>query len=132
MTRTANDNSHRRLVREGDPSTTTLMEEIEVIAALTDHFTKLYVTASWWTRFVAELKAQYADRLLRKGYPAPWDYPNFDSVMMGKLQVINAGTDDERVVNLRNTANPDAIDFKAKRERLRVSRERLRVMGVET
>jgi len=114
----------RRLVREGAPTETNLLEEVTVIAALMDVPAKMYVSSTWWARFVAEMRAQCSANLRVPADAADW--AALDSVRMGQLTVINAGTDDQRIINLRNQFDPGAKDFRGKVERLRLSRERLR------
>jgi hypothetical protein len=105
------------------PSRTRYMRQIQLIAGLITRSTDYYVTAEHWGRIIAELDAQYSDALMDPTKPAPWKpHPN-EPFVFGmhdpKLRVINAGTDDEKVVWLLNEHPAAVAEFGVRRDRLR-------------
>lgn len=103
----------------GDPRTTQYVKQITVIEGLLERETVMYVTADHWRRIAAELDAQYLDALMDPTGPVPWHVS--DTFKIGRLTVVNAGTDSQREVNRKNWSTPGAIDFAAKRDALRVA-----------
>lgn len=103
---------NRRPVLEEDPTNTEYVLQLWTIANLIERNTQMYLSASQYGKVVAELRAQY---------DAPTDNdPPY--LLMGKvpqLTVFNAGTDDEAAINRMNADTPGAIDFQAKKQKLR-------------
>jgi hypothetical protein len=103
----------------GDPRTTMYVKQLNLIAGLVERETVMYITTDHWRKIQAELDAQYLDALMDPTGPIPWRVS--DTFKVGPLTVVNAGTDDQRVVNRKNADTPGAIDFIAKRDALRVA-----------
>jgi hypothetical protein len=103
----------------GDPRTTMYVKKIGLIAGLVGRETLYYVTSSHWREIAAELDAQYLDALMDPKGPIPWRVS--DTFKIGPVTVVNAGTEDQRVVNRKNADTPGAIDFIARRDALRVA-----------
>ena len=107
------------IYKPGDPKTTRFVKQIALIAGLVEHETVMYVTSTHWSWIVAELDAQYMDALMDTNGPIPWRIK--DEFKIGRLTVVNAGTENEFEVNRKNWATPGAIDFVAKRDALRIN-----------
>lgn len=107
------------------PSRTQYVRQIQLIAGLIKVSTDMYVTAEHWGWIIAELDAQYSGDLIDPTKPAPWKlHPNKPFVFGmhdPKLRVINAGTDDPKVVWLLNEAPAAVAEFGARRDRLRTA-----------
>jgi hypothetical protein len=102
----------RRPVLEGRPEDTEFVLQLWTIAGLIERNTQMYVTARHYGLIVEECRAQYGGSTTN----------NPPYLMLGKkpqLTVLNAGTDDQAAVNAMNRMMPGAIDFQAKKERLR-------------
>ena len=103
---------NRRMNLEDNAFNTEYVLQLWTIANLIERDTQMWLTAEHWGKVVHELRAQYG---------APSDDPPY--LMMGKkpqLTVFNAGTDDQHEVNRKNQDTPGAIDFQAKKAKLRV------------
>lgn len=103
----------------GDPRTTMYVKKIALIEGLLERDTVMYVTSTHWREIVAELDAQYLDALMDPKGPIPWRVK--DEFKIGRLTVVNAGTESQQEVNRKNWSTPGAVDFIAKRDALRVA-----------
>lgn len=103
----------------GDPRTTLYVKQINLIAGLIERESVMYVTADHWRKIAAELDAQYLDSLMDPAGSIPWRVS--DTFKIGRLIVVNAGTEDQRAVNRKNADTPGAINFVARREALRIA-----------
>lgn len=103
----------------GSPLATNWIRTLEAQAAHVSRPTTRYLTAGEWGKVAAELDAQYGDALMDPTRPAPWH--SQQRFLVGKLLVVNSGTDDRAEVNRRNREEPGAIDYKERVERFRIT-----------
>ena len=103
----------------GDPRTTMYVKQIMVIASVVARKTVMYVTAQHWRLIAAELDAQYMDSLVDPKGPIPWRISS--EFRIGKVTVVNAGTENEQTVNRMNEDTPGAVDYIDRREALRIA-----------
>lgn len=111
---------------KGDPRCTKYLDQLRLIASLIDKSTVYYVTSIHWGEIIAELDAQYRDRLMDPAKPAPWDgeggnRPIKIGVKEPFLTVYNSGTEDQDVCNLLNDEPARIANFGARRDKLRVA-----------
>lgn len=106
-----------RIFIPGDPATTNYIQTLNTIAGLLERPSRMYLTSEHWTAIIRELDAQYMDLLMDPTKPPPWNSGR--PIQIGKLLVVNAGTNNQAVVNLKNQSEPGAINFQARKERLR-------------
>lgn len=97
---------------------TDFVKKLQTISGLLgDEKARMFVTSQHWGLIADEIKAQYKSSLTdENGVPTP---KNFQEMVVGKnLWVINAGTEDQEVVNTMNALEvPES--FAWKRENLR-------------
>ena len=104
----------------GDPKTTQYVMLLMMASGLIEHSTNYYVTSTHWGAIIAELNAQYRDRLMDPTKPAPWDLNGNKAMKFGKddpcLTVINSGTEDQEVCNLLNDEPARVARWGARRD----------------
>jgi hypothetical protein len=95
------------------------IRKLMLVAGLLSRPANMYVTATRWARIAAEIRANHQADLRQ-----PWNLPhrdNFKRMKIGRLTVINAGTEDEEVCNLANWHEVPP-DFRARVESMKTGR----------
>lgn len=95
----------------GDPRETHLMKDLQGVSALCDFPAIMYVTTTTWAALAAELRAQYSST------PTP---ANFASIRIGKLTVVNSGSDDQEACDTANKLDAEKNAVQWKRDAWRV------------
>ena len=93
------------------------VKQVALIEGLLERETVMFITVDHWRKLYAELDAQYLDALMDPHGPIPWRIK--DEFKIGRLTVVNSGTESQKTVNRINAETPGAIDFIAKRDALR-------------
>ena len=103
--------SEWRLPEVIDPRATNHLETISTVAALVPigRETRMFLTSSHWAELAREIEAKHQKKPSRE---------RFAELIVGRLHVINSGTEDQGVVNEMNREHAEGIDFQARRARL--------------
>lgn len=108
---------------------------LRTIASLIERDTRLYLTAREWSMLLNELveNAMFEEKSMiartrwrqeqdKRGCLEWGGTPQTDGGRTPILYVVNAGTDDQAIVNAKNSDEPGAIDFQAKKNSLQKGR----------
>lgn len=100
---------------------THFIKQLQTIAGLIGSTpSRMFVTSTHWGQIADEIKRQYAGSLMDPaGLPKP---QNFGRLKIGALMVINAGTEDQEVVNLMNEEDARSAQFQQRRAAFQTGR----------
>lgn len=102
-----------------EPEAPNEIRKLMVVAGLLSRPATMYVTSAHWARIAAEIRANHQADLKQ-----PWNLPhrdNFKRMKIGKLTVINSGTEDQEVCNTANWFECPP-DFRARVESMKTGR----------
>ena len=96
---------------------TFFIKQLQLIAQLVAPVpSRFFVTSAHWGMIADEIRRDYPSSLIDPlSLPTP---RTFKELQIGCLRVINAGTEDNEVVNLMNEEDADIANFAWKRDHL--------------